>query len=103
MKSLEDYLAGFLSVIAIDDLGGKSVRMVIGDIGSIYISGTKVTWDGTEKADCVLTTSHENYDKMFHGKLDPAIAFGMGKLKMKGAMSVALRMPSLFKKARSPK
>lgn len=103
MKSLEDYLAGFRSVIAIDDLGGKSVRMVIGDIGSIYISGTEVTWDGTEKADCVLTASHENYDKMYHGKLDPVIAFGMGKLKMKGPMSVALRMPSLFKKAGSLK
>jgi putative sterol carrier protein len=101
MKSLEDYLAGFRGVIAVDDLGGKSVRMVIGDIGSIYISGTEVTQGGTKKADCVLTASHENYDKMYHGKLDPAIAFGVGKLKMKGVMSVALRMPSLFKKARN--
>lgn len=103
MKSLEDYLAGFRGVITNDDLGGKSVRMVIGDVGSIYISGTEVTSDGAERADCILTASHENYDKMYHGKLDPAIAFGVGKLKMKGVMSAALRMPSLFKKARSLK
>ena len=98
MKTLEDYVIGFRSVITEKDLGGKTVRMDIDGVGCIHISGTTVS---TEKnnADCVLITSHTVYDKLYFGTTDPTIAFGIGDLKLIGDMGVALKMPPLFAKA----
>ena len=100
MKSLDEYVEGFRVALRDEGFGGKSVRMIIEQIGSIYIEGSQVSTE-ERLADCVLTTDHETYDQMFSGQLDPTIAFGQGKLKLDGDMGVALLMPPLFKKANS--
>lgn len=100
MKSLEQYVAGFKQAIAPESLDGKTVRMDIENVGCIHIEGTTVRTEELP-ADCVLTASHEDYDQLYSGALDPAIAFGTGALSMDGEMVVALKLPSLFAKARA--
>lgn len=99
MRSLEQYVSALQGAILPETMDGKTVRMDINEVGSIHIEGTTVTIEELP-ADCVLTASHEDYDKLFSGNLDPAIAFGTGALAMDGEMSVALKLPSLFAKAR---
>lgn len=49
-------------------------------------------------SDCTLTMSEENFAKLAAGKLNPTTAFMMGKLKVKGDLSLAIRLQSLLKK-----
>lgn len=98
MKTLTEYASAFQQALAGDSFGEKTVRMDIDGVGSIHIAGADVTTD-EKPADCILSTDHATYDKMFSGTLDPTIAFGKGDLKMDGEMGVALQMPPLFKKA----
>ncbi|MEP3246449.1 MAG: SCP2 sterol-binding domain-containing protein [Sneathiella sp.] len=98
MKSIEEYVSGIRSAVDANSLGGKTVRMDIDDLGSIYIDGTTVSTDKVA-ADCVLTAAHDTYEKLYTGTLDPAIAFGTGALRLTGEMAVALRMPAIFAKA----
>ena len=100
MKTLNEYVEGFATALINANLGEKSVRMDIYDVGSIHIASNRVSTEA-KNADCILSTDHETYDQMFTGMLDPTIAFGQGKLKMDGDMGVALLMPPLFKKANS--
>lgn len=98
MMRLEAYVAGFRGAITDEDLGGKTIRMDIDGVGCIHISGTTIS---TEKAaaDCILTTTHDVYDRMYSGVMDPTIAFGKGDLELVGDMTLALKMPSLFARA----
>lgn len=47
---------------------------------------------------CTLTMSEGNFAKLATGKLNPTTAFMMGKLKVKGDLSLAVRLQSLLKK-----
>jgi putative sterol carrier protein len=98
MKSLDQYVEALQTALAGGSFGEKTARMIIHEVGSIYIDGASVTTE-EKPADCVLSTDHQTYDQLFSGKLDPTIAFGKGDLQMDGDMGVALLMPPLFKKA----
>ena len=99
MKSLENYIEGFRHAFANGGSLPASARMDIDGAGSIHIADGQVS-DRKDPADCIMQTSHELYDELFHGTADPAIAFAMAKLKINGEMSVALAMQPLFAKAR---
>ncbi|XP_019372600.1 PREDICTED: hydroxysteroid dehydrogenase-like protein 2 [Gavialis gangeticus] len=47
------------------------------------------------KADVIMSMSSNDFVKMFTGKLKPTMAFMSGKLKIKGNMSLALRLEKL--------
>lgn len=49
-------------------------------------------------ADCILTMSEANFARLTAGKLNPTTAFMTGKLKVKGDLSLAVRLQSLLKK-----
>ena len=49
-----------------------------------------------EESTLTITTSDENFVKLFNGDLDPMIAFMTGKLKIKGDVTLAQRLASLF-------
>ncbi|XP_077981012.1 hydroxysteroid dehydrogenase-like protein 2 [Glandiceps talaboti] len=48
------------------------------------------------KADCTMTMKSADFNKMFAGNLKPATAFMMGKLKIKGDMSKAMKLEKLL-------
>ncbi|MFO1278602.1 MAG: SCP2 sterol-binding domain-containing protein [Burkholderiaceae bacterium] len=72
-----------------------SLKFDCGDDGIVYIDGkstpNSVSNDNGE-ADCTVGITLENLTAMLEGDLDPATGFMMGKLKVSGDMSVALRL-----------
>jgi len=48
------------------------------------------------EADCTLRITAENLDKLINGKLNPMLAYTMGKLKVEGSTAVAMRLSSML-------
>lgn len=49
-----------------------------------------------EEPTVTITTSDENFVKLFNGTLNPVTAFMTGQLKIKGDVMLAQRLASLF-------
>jgi putative sterol carrier protein len=83
-------LRGLNAVVAFD----------CGEDGHIVIDGTgpepEISGDDISDADCILKIKKANLEKMIAGKLDPMLAFTMGKLKIKGSMGVAAKLSSML-------
>ena len=47
-------------------------------------------------ADCTVKVKSADLLKMMDGKMDPMLAFTMGKLKVKGDMGVAMKLTKFF-------
>ncbi|NDP37666.1 MAG: SCP2 sterol-binding domain-containing protein [Rhodoferax sp.] len=72
-----------------------TLKFDCGDDGVIYIDGksapNSVSNSNTD-ADCTVGITLENLNAMLAGDLEPATGFMMGKLKVTGDMSVAMRL-----------
>ncbi|KAK9532104.1 hypothetical protein VZT92_009506 [Zoarces viviparus] len=55
------------------------------------------------KADVVMTMDSGDFSKMFAGKLKPTLAFMSGKLRIKGDMTLALRLEKLMSRMNKAK
>jgi putative sterol carrier protein len=67
--------------------------------GIIFLDATQspaVLSDDDDIADCTIRISTKNLEKLVAGKLDPMLAYTMGKLKIKGSMGKALKLTSLL-------
>jgi putative sterol carrier protein len=51
--------------------------------------------DGADEADCTIIMSLDNFEEMLAGDLNPTTAFMMGKLKVEGDMSIAMKLSSI--------
>ncbi len=63
--------------------------------GVVFLDGRSVPnqVDNVDReADCTIGISLDNLDRMLRGELDPTTAFMMGKLKVAGDMSIALKL-----------
>jgi len=49
-----------------------------------------------DAADCTIRITSDNLIKLMNGKLDPMLAYTMGKLKIKGSMGVAMKLTGLL-------
>jgi len=49
-----------------------------------------------KEADCTVDISLDDFNSLIRGKLNPMSAMMSGKLKIKGDMSVAMKLQSLF-------
>ncbi len=74
---------------------GATLKFDCGADGVIYIDGqstpntvTNVSHD----ADCTVGITLDNLNALLNGDLEPATGFMMGKLKVSGDMSVAMRL-----------
>ncbi|GHO48056.1 SCP2 sterol-binding domain-containing protein [Ktedonospora formicarum] len=54
---------------------------------------------GTEDPDIIFTVSAKNWLAIAEGRLDSMKAFMTGKLKVKGDMTIAIKLPQLFPEA----
>lgn len=72
-----------------------TLKFDCGDDGTVYIDGratpNTVSNDNGE-AECTVGISLDNLNAMLAGDLEPATGFMMGKLKVTGDMSVAMRL-----------
>ncbi|MFN4010235.1 MAG: SCP2 sterol-binding domain-containing protein [Pannonibacter sp.] len=73
----------------------ESVKFDLGDAGVIVMQGTNVTNDDSD-ADCTITISAENLAELLAGDLNPTMAFMSGKIKVAGAMGVAMKLSSVL-------
>jgi putative sterol carrier protein len=77
---------------------GAKIRFKF-DEGVIYIDDTQDAVivnneDGTP--DCVVRVSLENFNKLLSGSMNAMGAYMMGKIKIDGDMSVAMKLSNLF-------
>ncbi len=93
--TLDECTAAIRSKVGSDSGLNASLKFDCGDDGIVYIDGkstpNSVSNDNGE-ADCTVGITLENLTAMLEGDLDPATGFMMGKLKVSGDMSVALRL-----------
>ncbi len=83
------------------DTGLKSsVKFHFGDEGCIHFDAKEmphVISNDDKEADCTLKISMEDFLKMQAGELDGTTAFMMGKLKIEGDMSIAMKLQGVLK------
>ena len=76
----------------------KTLKFDLGE-GKIYIDGmgeTNVISTEDKDADCLIIVSTDNLMSLMDRSLNPMAAFMTGKIKVKGDMSVAMKLQSLF-------
>ena len=77
---------------------GKTLKFVF-DEGVVFMDLTedeaKVTNEDKD-ADCTVTTSVDTLEKLRRGELNPMMALMNGKVKVKGDMSLAMKLQSLL-------
>lgn len=83
---------------------GGTLKFDFGTPGSVFIDGKSTpnsVADGDGKsADCTISVSLEDFEKMVKGELDGTSAFMQGKLRVAGDMSLAMKLGPILAKAR---
>lgn len=79
-------LSGLKAVVRFD-LGGDGQYMVDARSGRAAL----ITDDDTD-SDCTIKVSAENLAKLMAGKMDPMLAYAMGRIKVSGKMGVAMAL-----------
>ena len=72
-----------------------TLKFDCGEDGVVYIDGKSApntVSNSNAEADCTVGITLENLNAMLSGDLEPATGFMMGKLKVTGDMSVAMRL-----------
>jgi|SRR5690625_1066623 len=85
------------------DLEATFAFNITGDDGgdyrlSIQNGEAKVMEGNIEGADCTLSMNFKNFKKLLQGNLNATTAFMTGRLKVKGNISLALKLENLLKK-----
>lgn len=76
---------------------GATVKFDCGEDGVIFVDGNTGTVSADNKdADCTITLDKDVLEDLIAGDQDPTAAFMMGKLKVDGDMSIAMKLGELF-------
>lgn len=77
---------------------GNTIKFDLGE-QQLFIDGTGATNEvkfDDSRADCLVEVSEDNFKALMSGDLNPMTAAMMGKMKIKGDMSVAMKLQSIF-------
>ena len=72
-----------------------TLKFDCGADGVVYIDGKSMpnsVCNENKDADCTIAITHENLAALVNGELEPATGFMMGKFKVSGDMSVAMKL-----------
>lgn len=98
--SLEKVTAAMSDKVAAKGaIAGKIVTFDFGADGRVRIDGASVppvVSNEEGPADCTVTVSLHDFIEMGEGRLNPQMAFMMGKLKIGGDMGIALQLGSIL-------
>lgn len=76
---------------------GATVKFDCGEDGIIFVDGNVGSVSTENKdANCTITLDKEVLEDLISGDQDPTAAFMMGKLKVDGDMSIAMKLGELF-------
>ena len=76
---------------------GATLKLAVDD-QCIYVDGTgdeNLISNENKDADCMISTNIETFQKLLSGNLNPMMAVMTGKIKIKGDMSVAMKLKAL--------
>lgn len=76
-----------------------TVKFDFGDDGMLHIDGTSQPYQVSNEdkdADTTITMSLDDFKEMAAGDLDPTTAFMMGKIKVSGDMTVAMKLSAVL-------
>ena len=80
-------LKGLQAVVSFD-LGADGKWVVDARAGDPSL----VSSDSAVVADSTITISYSNLIKMLDGKLDPMVAYGLGRIKVRGSKGIAMKL-----------
>lgn len=86
--------------VGMDSRLGVVLKFDLGDDGVIVIDATvvpNVVDHEDREAQCTLSITSDDLDALLRGKLDPMAAFGQGRLRVTGDMSVAMKVGDLVR------
>jgi putative sterol carrier protein len=93
--NLEDCTQAIRTKVGADSGLNATLKFDCGADGTIYIDGRSapnaVSNDNPD-ADCTVGITLDNLNALLSGELEPATGFMVGKLKVAGDMSVAMRL-----------
>ena len=78
---------------------GYKIKFAFDEGGVLLLDGTVTPPTLSEEdgeADCTLSLSRDNMEKLMAGKLNPALAYSLGKLRVDGSLGVALKLASMM-------
>jgi putative sterol carrier protein len=78
---------------------GHTAKFVLEDEGVIHVDDTEkpaTVTNEDKEAEVTLKCTLPTFEAMLNGTQDPNIAFMMGKLKVEGAMGLALKLNALM-------
>ena len=78
---------------------GARIKFDFGGDGVILLDATQtpnVVSNDDEEADCTIRITLDNFVDMGNGDLSPTMAFMMGKLKVDGDLSLAMKLQGLL-------
>ena len=78
---------------------GYKIKFVFDEGGVFHIDGTvtpPVLSEEDAEADCTLSLSRDNMEKLLAGTLNPTLAYSLGKLRVEGSIGVALKLASMM-------
>ena len=83
-----------------DDSGlDATFKFDFGDAGIVFVDAASVPHvvsNGGGDADCTISISIDDFLEMANGELSPTTAFMMGKLKIDGSMSIAMKLADVL-------
>jgi hypothetical protein len=112
VAAIFDAIQGLLSVEMVQRVGGLYAFKLKGKEGGTWYldlkhgsgaAGQGAIPAGLPEPDVIMSLSSDNFAKMFSGKLKPSTAFMMGKLKIQGDMTMAIKLEKLMKRMSAPK
>lgn len=98
--SLEQITEGMRERVGEDCGLGAKVKWDFSDDGIVLLDATQVpnvVSNEDSDADCTLKISMADFIAMTQGELDGTTAFMMGKLKIEGDMSIAMKLQSVLR------
>lgn len=76
------------------------VKFVLGGPGDVILVDARTSPVSVERADgdvdCAIRLTPENLKKLMNGKMDPILAFTLGKLKVDGSKGLAMKLAALL-------
>ena len=97
--SLEQITDGMRERVGEDCGLGAKLKFDFGDDGIVFLDASQVpnvVSNEDADADCTLKISMDDFVAMTQGELDGTTAFMMGKLKIDGDISIAMRLQSVL-------